>query len=105
VLLATVELHQQTVVRITNLEEGRIEPVQQVEVLGDREHVVGHLQESTQLPNERGRALAAPQERLQGFPPDTPLLADLQTRQDPLPTPAPDGGLLDPYQPGDVLRA
>jgi hypothetical protein len=92
-------------VRITNLEESRIEAVQQVEVLGDSEHVVGHLQERTQLPNERSRVLAAPQKVLQGLPPDAPVLADLQARQVPLPTPAPDSGLLDAYKRGDVLRA
>ena len=76
-----------------------------VEVLGDGEDAVGHLQERTQLPNQRGRALAALQELLQGLPPDAPVLADLQARQVSLPAPAPDSGLLDPNQLGDVLRA
>src|SRR5918994_4144300 len=100
-----MELHQQTALRLAYPEEGRIKAVQDVEVLGDGENVVRHLQERTQLPNQRGRALAAPQEILQGLPPDAPILADLQAREVTPPAPTPDSGLLDPHQLGDVLRA
>jgi hypothetical protein len=46
------------------LEERRVEAVHHLTVLGDGEHVVRHLQEGPQAPNERLRALASLQEAL-----------------------------------------
>src|SRR5829696_8901548 len=42
-LFAAVELYQQPTLCIANTEEGRVEAVQNVDVLDDRQHVVGHL--------------------------------------------------------------
>ena len=50
--------------RLADPKEGRVEAVQDVHVLGDCEYVVRYLQEGAKLTDERGGALAAPQEVL-----------------------------------------
>jgi hypothetical protein len=77
VLLPAVELDEQPAPRLPDLEEGGVQPTQDVDVLGDGQHVVGDPQEGVQLPYERPRTFAALEEVLQGLAPDPPVLAEL----------------------------
>src|ERR671920_1347093 len=101
-LLASVELDQKPSPSLPDLEEGGVQAVEDVDVLGDGQYGVWHTQEGVQLPGECPGTLALPQEVLQGLPPYAPVLADLQAWQLPLLTPPVDGGLLNPDHAGDV---
>src|SRR5918995_4329932 len=101
-LLASVELDQKPISGLPYPEEGRVQTVEDVDVLGDGQNGVWHSQEGVQLPDECPGTLALPQEVLKSLPPYAPVLADLQARQLPLLAPLVDGGLLDPHQLGDV---
>ena len=63
-LLAGVELDQQPSPSLTHPEEGCVQPVEDVYVLGDGQHVVWHPQEGGKLPGECSGTLALPQEVL-----------------------------------------
>src|SRR4028119_766972 len=102
---AAVELHQQPAVRVADGEEGCVEAVQNVDVLGDRQHVVGHPQEGTQLPDECGRVLVLSEKPLQCLSTDAPVFAELDAPQTPLLTPAVDRHLTPPEVPCDLLGA
>src|SRR5215211_9508350 len=58
ILLPAVELDQQPAPRLPHPEEGRVQPTQDVYVLGYAQHVVGHAQEGVELADERPRRLA-----------------------------------------------
>src|ERR671910_2517843 len=101
-LLASVELDQKPISRLPYPEEGRVQTVEDVDVLGDGQNGLWHSQEGVQLPDECPGTLALPQEVLKSLPPDAPVLADLQAWQLPLLAPPVDGGLLHPDHAGDV---
>src|SRR5918995_4597477 len=101
-LLAGVELDQKPVPRLPYPEEGRVQAVEDVDVLGNGQYGVWHTQEGIQLPHECPRTLALPQEVLKSLPPYAPVLADFKARQLPFLAPPVDGGLLDPDHAGDV---
>src|ERR687890_1922130 len=101
-LLASVELDQKPISGLPYPEEGCVQTVEDVDVLGDGQYGVWHSQEGIQLPGECPGTLALPQEVLKSLPPYAPVLADLQARQFPFLAPLVDGGLLDPDHPGDV---
>src|SRR5215216_2731412 len=101
-LLASVELDQKPISGLPYAEEGRVQTVEDVDVLGDGQNGLWHSQEGVQLPNECPGTLALPQEVLKSLPPYAPVLADLQARQLPFLAPLVDGGLFDPDHPGDV---
>src|ERR687889_438672 len=101
-LLASVELDQKPISGLPYPEEGGVQTVEDVDVLGDGQYGVWHTQEGVQLPGECPGTLALPQEVLQGLPPYAPVLADLQARQLPLLAPLVDRGLLHPDHAGDV---
>src|SRR5215208_5980896 len=101
-LLASVELDQKPISGLPYPEEGRVQTVEDVDVLGDGQNGVWHSQEGIQVPDECPGTLAALEEVLKCFPPYAPVLADLQARELPLLAPLVDGGLLDPDHPSDV---
>src|SRR5215213_2906064 len=101
-LLASVELHQKPAPRLTHPEEGRVQAVEDIDVLGDGQYGVWHTQEGIELPDECPGTLALPQEVLKSLPPYAPVLADLKTWQLPFLAPLVDSGLLYPHQLGDV---
>src|SRR5215203_1258566 len=101
-LLASVELDQKPISGLPYPEEGRVQTVEDVDVLGDGQNGLWHSQEGVQLPDECPGALALPQEVLKSLLPDAPVLAYLQAWQLPLLTPPVDRGLLDPDHAGDV---
>src|ERR671911_1464629 len=101
-LLAGVELDQKPVPRLPDPEEGRVQAVEDVDVLGDGQNGVWHTQEGIQLPDECPGTLALPQEVLKSLPPDAPVLAYLKARQLPFLAPPVDRGLLHPDHAGDV---
>src|SRR5215208_1668406 len=101
-LLASVELDQKPISGLPYPEEGRVQTVEDVDVLGDGQNGVWHSQEGVQLPDECPGTLALPQEVLKSLPPDAPVLADLQAWQLALLAPPVDRGLLHPDQLGDV---
>src|ERR671910_3342789 len=101
-LLASVELDQKPISGLPHPEEGRVQTVEDVDVLGNGQDGIWYPQEGVQLPSECPGTLALPQEVLKGLPPYAPVLADLQARQLPFLAPLVDGGLLDPHQLGDV---
>src|SRR5918994_3894919 len=102
VLLAGVELDQQPSPSLTHPEEGCVQPVEDVYVLVDGQHVVWHPQEGGKLPGECSGTLALPQEVLKGLPPYAPVLAYLKARQLSFLAPPVDRGLLDPHKMSDV---
>src|SRR3712207_3578057 len=71
-------------------EERCVEAVHHLAVLSYGEHVVRHLQKGSQAPDKRLRALASLQKALQSLSANAPFPADLQARQTPISTPAPD---------------
>src|ERR671920_1877998 len=101
-LLASVELDQKPSPSLPDLEEGGVQAVEDVDVLGDGQYGVWHTQEGVQLPGECPGTLALPQEVLQGLPPYAPVLADLQAWQLPFLAPLVDRGLLNPDHASDV---
>src|SRR5215213_10054490 len=101
-LLASVELDQKPISGLPYPEEGRVQTVEDVDVLGDGQNGLWHSQEGVQLPDECPGTLALPQEVLKSLPPDAPVLAYLKTRQLPFLTPPVDRGLLHPDHAGDV---
>src|ERR671913_1901491 len=101
-LLASVVLDQKPAPRLPDPQEGGVQAVEDVDVLGDGQYGVWHTQEGIQLPGECPGTLALPQEVLQGLPPYAPVLADLKARQFPFLAPLVDGGLLDPDHLRDV---
>src|SRR5919106_6892165 len=101
-LLASVELDQKPISGLPYPEEGCVQAVEDVDVLGDGQYGVWHTQEGIQLPDECTGTLALPQEVLQGLPPYAPVLADLKARQFPFLAPLVDGGLLNPDHASDV---
>src|ERR687898_629175 len=101
-LLASVELDQKPSPSLPDPEEGRVQTVEDVDVLGDGQYGVWHSQEGVQLPDECPGTLALPQEVLKSLPPYAPVLADLQAWQLPLLAPPVDCGLLHPDHAGDV---
>src|SRR5829696_3874574 len=101
-LLASVELDQKPISGLPYPEEGRVQTVEDVDVLGDGQYGVWHTQEGIQLPGECPGTLALPQEVLKSLPPDAPVLAYLQARQLPFLAPLVDRGLLHPDHAGDV---
>src|ERR671921_1771389 len=101
-LLASVELDQKPISGLPYPEEGRVQAVEDVDVLGDGQYGVWHTQEGVQLPGECPGTLALPQEVLQGLPPYAPVLADLQAWQLPFLAPLVDRGLLNPDHASDV---
>src|ERR671920_348605 len=101
-LLASVELDQKPSPSLPYPEEGGVQTVEDVDVLGDGQYGVWHKQEGIQLPGECPGTLALPQEALKSLPPYAPVLADLQAWQLPLLTPPVDGGLLNPDHASDV---
>src|ERR687897_2441388 len=101
-LLAGVELDQKPVPRLPDPEEGRVQAVEDVDVLGDGQNGVWLTQEGIQLPGECPGTLALPQKVLKSLPPYAPVLADFKARQLPFLAPLVDGGLLDPDHAGDV---
>src|SRR5919112_6006925 len=100
-LLASVELGQKPISGLPYPEEGCVQTVEDVDVLGDGQYGVWHPQEGIQLPDECPRTLALPQEVLQGLPPNAPVLAYLEARQLPFLAPLVDSGLLHPDNVGD----
>src|SRR5215218_4153441 len=101
-LLASVELDQKPISGLPYPEEGRVQTVEDVDVLGDGQNGLWHSQEGVQLPSERPGTLALPQEVLKSLPPYAPVLADLQAWQLPFLAPLVDRSLLYPHQLGDV---
>src|ERR671913_2246370 len=101
-LLASVELDQKPISGLPYPEEGRVQTVEDVDVLGDGQYGVWHTQEGVQLPDECPGTLALPQEVLKGLPPYAPVLADLKARQLPFLAPLVDRSLLHPDHAGDV---
>src|SRR5215217_4898547 len=101
-LLASVELDQKPISGLPYPEEGRVQTVEDVDVLGDGQNGLWHSQEGIQLPDECPGTLALPQEVLKNPPPYAPVLADLQAWQLPLLAPPVDRSLLHPDQLGDV---
>ena len=101
-LLASVELDQKPISGLTHPEEGRVQTVQDVDVLCDGQHVVWHPQEGGKLFDKRPGTLALPQEVLKSLPSDAPVLAYLQAWQFPLLAPPVDRALLHPDQLGDI---
>src|SRR5215217_9156253 len=101
-LLASVELDQKPISGLPYPEEGRVQTVEDVDVLGDGQNGLWHSQEGVQLPSERPGTLALPQEVLKSLPPYAPVLADLQAWQLPLLAPLVDLSLLDPHKLSDV---
>jgi hypothetical protein len=79
--------------------------VQNIDVLGDREHVVGHPQEGAQPSNECGRALVLPEKVLERLLTDAPVFAELYAPQTPLLTPAVDRNLTHAEVPCNILGA
>src|SRR5918994_2755769 len=102
VLLTGVELDQKPISGLPYPEEGRVQTVEDVDVLGGGQNGVWHSQEGVKLPHECPGMLPLPQEVLKSLPPYAPVLADLKARQLPLLAPPVDGGLLHPDHPGDV---
>src|SRR5215211_1560306 len=100
-LLASVELDQQPISGLPYPEEGCVQTVEDVDVLGDGQYGVWHSQEGVQLPDECPGTLALPQEILKSLPPYAPVLAYLQARQLPFLAPLVDRSLLDPHHLGD----
>src|SRR5215217_1927233 len=101
-LLTGVELDQKPISGLPYPEEGCVQTVEDVDVLGDGQNGVWHSQEGVQLPDECPWTLALPQEVLKSLPPDAPVLAYLKARQLPLLAPPVDRGLLHPDHAGDV---
>src|SRR5215204_2022220 len=101
-LLASVELDQKPISGLPYPEEGRVQTVEDIDVLGDGQNGVWHPQEGIQLPDECPGTLALRQEVLKSLPPYAPVLADLQAWQLPLLAPLVDSGLFDPDHAGDV---
>src|SRR5918993_2494378 len=101
-LLTGVELDQKPISGLPYPEEGRVQAVEDVDVLGGGQNGVWHSQEGVKLPHECPGMLALPQEVLKSLPPYAPVLADLKARQLPLLAPPVDSGLLDPDHRGDV---
>src|ERR687889_584456 len=101
-LLASVELDQKPISGLPYPEEGRVQTVEDVDVLGDGQNGIWHSQEGVQLPDECPRTLASLEEVFQDLPPYAPVLADLEARQLPFLAPPVDRGLLHPDHPGDV---
>src|SRR5215207_9754232 len=101
-LLASVELDQKPISGLPYPEEGCVQTVEDVYVLGDGQNGLWHSQEGVQLPDECPGALALPQEVLKSLLPDAPVLAYLQAWQLPLLTPPVDRSFLHPDQLGDV---
>src|SRR5215208_5609481 len=101
-LLASVELDQKPAPCLPDPEEGRVQTVEDVDVLGDGQNGLWHSQEGVQLPDECPGTLALPQEVLKSLPPYAPVLADLKARQLPFLAPPVDRGLLHPDHAGDV---
>src|SRR5215204_156378 len=101
-LLAGVELHQESAPRLPDPEEGCVQAVEDIDVLGDGQYGIWYPQEGIQLPGECPGTLALPQEVLKSLPPYAPVLAYLKTWQLPFLAPLVDGGLLHPHQLGDV---
>src|ERR671911_1988512 len=101
-LLASVELDQKPISGLPYPQEGRVQTVEDVDVLGDGQNGVWHPQEGVQLPEECPGTLALPQEVLKGLPPYAPVLAYLKARQLSFLAPPVDRGLLDPHKMSDV---
>src|ERR671921_2009103 len=101
-LLASVELDQKPISGLPYPEEGCVQTVEDVDVLGDGQYGVWHTQEGVQLPDECPGTLALPQEVLKSLPPYAPVLAYLKAWQLPFLAPPVDGGLLHPNHPRDV---
>src|SRR5918993_5859045 len=101
-LLASVELDQKPISGLPHPEEGRVQTVEDVDVLGNGQDGIWYPQEGVQLPDECPGTLALPQEVLKRLPPYAPVLADLKAWQLPLLTPPVDRGLLHPDHAGDV---
>src|ERR687897_2991134 len=101
-LLASVELDQKPISGLPYPQEGCVQTVEDVDVLGDGQNGVWHPQEGVQLPEECPGTLALPQEVLKSLPPDAPVLAYLKARQLPFLAPLVDRGLLHPDHAGDV---
>src|ERR671913_1079723 len=101
-LLASVELDQKPISGLPHPEEGRVQTVEDVDVLGNGQDGIWYPQEGVQLPSECPGTLALPQEVLKSLPPYAPVLADLQAWQLPFLAPLVDSGLLHPDHAGDV---
>src|SRR5829696_3732281 len=101
-LLASVELDQKPISGLPYPEEGGVQAVKDVDVLGDGQNGLWHTQEGVQLPDECPGTLALPQEVLKSLPPYAPVLAYLKAWQLPLLTPPVDRGLLHPDHASDV---
>src|SRR5215208_620180 len=101
-LLAGVELDQKPAPCLSDPEEGRVQAVEDIDVLGDGQYGIWYPQEGIQLPDECPGTLALLEEVLKSLPPYAPVLAYLKARQLPFLAPLVDGGLLHPHQLGDV---
>src|SRR5215203_5254236 len=101
-LLASVELDQKPISGLPNPEEGRVQTVEDIDVLGNGQNGIWYPQEGIQLPEECPGTLALPQEVLKRLPPDAPVLAYLKARQLPLLAPPVDRSLLHLDHAGDV---
>jgi hypothetical protein len=89
----------------SNLEEGSVELVHQIEVLSDCYQLIGYSHKQSQLPDECGGLLGAADEVLKSLSADAPVLADLQAWQAPLFAPPIDSDCFYPQVLGDLFDA